>query len=260
MSGLYRQWCRSKKNVNGNKVLRYLTERKSGRSIVLRQLSDRARDHYISNKEITEYVDALGFPKAAESVRELLPKTPRERSGELGEILAAEFVEEKLGYDVPVKKLRYKDHRNMPMRGDDMIAVAHNKKKQIRILKGEAKSARKLSKNIVEKARERLEENHGRPSAHSLNFIARRLMDDENPMRKNLGKDILKEAANRSMPKKQIAHLLFVLCGNQVKEIVRKDFDAADGERRQFSVNLRIENHGKFVSDVYEEVSSIGNS
>ena len=147
----------------------------------------------------------------------------------------------------------------MPMRGDDVIAVAHDKRKRLAILKGEAKSARRLSRKTVAGARERLEENHGRPSAHSLIFIARNLIQSEDPETKELGEDILRETANHAIPKRRIAHLLFTLCGNQVKNIVRDDFDAADGEREQHSVNLRIEDHGEFVNAVYEEASSIGN-
>ena len=136
-------------------------------------MSDRVLDHYISDEEIAAFVETLGFPKAAENIRDyLLPTEAIARSGDLGEILAAEFVEEQLDFEVPVKKLRDKDHREMPMRGDDVIAVAHDKRKRLTILKGEAKSARKLSEATVAKARERLEENHGRPSAHSLIFIA----------------------------------------------------------------------------------------
>ena len=259
MTGLYGQWCHSKKTVDGNKVLRRLTERKSGRSAVLRRLSDCARDHYISNKEIAEYIDALGFPKAAESVRELLPKTAIGRSSDLGEILAVEFVEENLDFDVPIRKLRYKDHREMPMRGDDLIAVAHDENKQLKILKGEAKSAQKLSSATVAKARKRLEENYGRPSAHSLTFVARVLMKSADSVRHDLGKDILRETVDKAVPKSRLAHFLFTLCGNRMKAVVREDFIAADGRRPQHSVNLQVENHKKFIGAVYKEVSSIGN-
>ena len=259
MVDLYRQWCCGKRTLDGRKTLWRLNEREGARDEVLKDLSDRVLNHYISDEEIARFVETLDFPKAAESIRELLPMAATGRSGDLGEILAAEFVEERLDFDVPIKKLRYKDHREMAMRGDDMIAVAHDNKERLTILKGEAKSARRLSRGTVAEARERLEENHGRPSAHSLIFVARKLIQSGDSGKKELGAEILKEAVNRPVPKRRLAHLLFTLCGNRMKDIVRDDFDAADGGREQHSVNLRIKDHGEFVDVVYVEASSIGN-
>ena len=258
MINLYRQWCCGKLNRDGRKTLWRLAEREGGRDEVLKDLSDRVLDHYISDEDIAAFVETLGFPKAAENIRDYLPTTAIGKSGDLGEILAAEFVEEQLDFEVPVKRLRYKDHREMPMRGDDVIAVAHDKRKRLTILKGEAKSARRLSGATVVEARERLEKDYGRPSAHSLIFIARKLIQSGDPERKKLGKHILREAADKAVPKGRLAHLLFTLCGNRVKDIIRDDFDTADGERKQYSVNLRVEDHRGFVNAVYEEASSIG--
>ena len=258
MSDLYQRWCDRELTVEGSKTLFFLTERESGRDETLKDLYDRVLNHYISDAEIAAFVETLGFPQAAESIRELLPMNAIGRSGDLGEILATEFVEERLEFKVPVKKLRYKDHRDMPMRGDDLIAVAYDNKKRLRILKGEAKSARSLSEATVARARERLEEDHGRPSAHSLIFVARKLIESENSGRKELGEDILR-ATNKPVPKRRLAHFLFTLSGNEVRDIVRVDFDAADGKREQHSVNLRIEDHREFVGAIYEGASSIGN-
>jgi hypothetical protein len=72
---------------------------------------------------IAEDIRALGFVGAAAVLAERLPRTPRARSGELGEIFATELVEEELGFEVPVRRLRYKDCREMALRGDDFIGV-----------------------------------------------------------------------------------------------------------------------------------------
>ena len=61
----------------------------------------------------------LGYKVAAKILSEAMPQTPKGRSGDLGEILATELVEEEIGLRVPVRRLRYKDGRNMAMRGDD---------------------------------------------------------------------------------------------------------------------------------------------
>ena len=151
----------------------------------------------------------------------------------------------------------------MPMRGEDVIGVAHDDDARLMLLKGEAKSAQVLSRQTVEGARRKLDEDYGRPSAHSLMFIARKLIQSEDPERKELGREILREAKDGAIPRRRLAHLLFTLTGNQVDQVIRDDLNGADGSRAQLSVNLRIPDHGEFVEAVYdgayEEAGSIGN-
>ena len=248
--------------MDGNKILWRLREREAGRAFVLGELPGRILDHYVSDDEIAGFLEALEFPEVAKCIRELLPTTAIGRSGDLGEILATEFVEEKLGYEVPVRRFRRKDHRQMAMRGEDVIGVAYDARDRLKLLKGEAKSARVLSRATVEGARTKLEEGHGRPSANSLIFMARQLILSEDQERKELGADILKEASNSAIPKRRLAHLLFTLSGNRVTPIMQADLAAADGMREQHSANMRIPDHGEFVEavydGVYEEADSIG--
>ena len=50
-----------------------------------------------------------------------------------------DFIEESTSYSVPIRKLRWRDHRNMAMRGDDVIGVLVNHEEQtIKFLKAEA--------------------------------------------------------------------------------------------------------------------------
>ena len=258
MADLYENWCREKRAENGRKTLWRLIEHEGVRDDVLEELSGRVLHHYVSDEDIAVFIEVLGYPKAADSIRGLLPQTTNGRSGDLGEILAVEFVEERLDYKVPVRKLRYKDHRDMAMRGEDVIAVTYDDRDRLKLLKGEAKSAEKLSKPTVKEARAKLESDHGRPSAHSLVFIARRLVQSKDPERRNLGKDILKESVNREVPKNRLGHLLFTFSGNPGSKIIRNDLESADGGREQHSVNLRIKDHREFIDTVYKGALSIG--
>lgn len=241
-----------------------MTELEGGREFVLDELPGRVLDHYVSDEEIANFFEELDFPEAANCIRTLLPTVVTSKSGDLGEILATEFVEEQLGYEIPVRKLRSRDHRDMAMRGDDLIGMTCDNTNQLKILKGEAKSAKSLSRATIKDARTRLEENHGRPSAHSLIFVARQLVKSTNTERKELGRKILSEAANQAIPKRRLAHLLFTLSGNRPREIIENDFESADGRREQHLVNLKIQDHGEFVDavyeEVYEEVLSFGDS
>ena len=79
------------------------------------------RSHYDRLERIADDVQRLGYKVAAGILRAQLPQTDKGRSGDLGEILATELVEEEIGLRVPVRRLHYKDGRNMAMRGDDFI-------------------------------------------------------------------------------------------------------------------------------------------
>ena len=254
VASLYDNWCRRQPEVHGNKTLWRLVEGERGRTFALRELPGRVLNHYVSHEEIATLLDALQFPEVAFCIRQLLPAKAIGRSGDLGEILAVEFVEEVLDYTVPIRRLRFKDHREMAMRGEDVIGAAYDDENRLNLLKGEAKSARSLSRATVKEARERLDERHGRPSANSLIFVARQLLSIGDSETNKLGRDILREAATRTMPSTRIAHLLFTFSGNIVNDIIQADVDGADGTRKQHSANLRIPTHGEFVKAVYEGV------
>ena len=75
-------------------------------------------------------LERLGKPAAAEKLRIKLPQVTKIRSGDIGEILTTDYIDEETVFSVPIKKLRWKDHRNMAMRGDDVIGVLVNQDNQ----------------------------------------------------------------------------------------------------------------------------------
>lgn len=250
---MFNEWCLDDTDVDGRKTLWRITERKNGRDAVLQELIRRVRAHYASDEEIASYLEQLGYDVTAAVVRELYPQTKTGKSGDLGEILAAELCEEWLGHAVPVRKLRQKDHRDMAMRGEDIIGVDHDDKGRLRLLKGESKSAQALGMDTVAEARAGLEANHGRPSPHSMIFIGRRLVESEEENERLLGLEILKEATERSIPLQRIAHLLFALTGNLAGAMLDDDFAAANSRREQHIAHLRIHDHADFVELVFAQ-------
>ena len=60
-------------------------------------------------------------------------------SAELGEVLARSYGEERADWGNTVNKLRWNDHREMPMRGDDLLAIRVDGR-NLSILKGEGRS------------------------------------------------------------------------------------------------------------------------
>ena len=111
-----------------------------------------------------------------------MPQTPKGRSGDLGEILATELVEEEIGLRVPVRRLRYKDGRNMAMRGDDFIGVGYDEAgEKLWLLKGEAKRNRALGKATVTSARKVLNRDSGRCTPDSAPTRAARARRESAP-------------------------------------------------------------------------------
>ena len=119
----------------------------------------------------------LGKPAAAALIEGKLPTTKAIRSGDLGEIYATEWIDAHSGgYRAPIKRLRWKDHRNMAMRGDDVIGILQDAQSQrLHFLKTEAKSRATLTAQVLTDARTGLDKDGGLPSAHALSFISARV-------------------------------------------------------------------------------------
>lgn len=140
---LFNAWCDFEEEVldatthNKKRLWKY-TEKVDGRAAIKEQLCVKARSHYDTLENIADTIARLGYEGAAAILRERLPQTATARSGELGEILATELTEEKIGFRVPVRRLRYKDGREAALRGDDFIGINLDNN-ELRLLKGEAK-------------------------------------------------------------------------------------------------------------------------
>lgn len=208
--------------------------------------------HYTSESRIAHLLEKLGKQKAAAYLRDKLPETPKIRSGDLGEILATHFVDECTEYKAPIKRLRWKDHREMAMRGDDIIGIALNDgNQQVKFLKGEAKSRKSLSTNVVQEARSALNACDGMPTPHSLAFISERLFD----MGKVELADLISQAQlTDGISEQQVSHLLFIFCGNEPYRYLKKDLDDYTGPFPQSAVGLIAGKHQDFIFKVYSQV------
>jgi len=255
---LFDDWCQSSREETKQKRLWKFTEKHKGRNAIKAQLCTTVRSHYDFLDRIADDIKRLGYTAASAILRERLPKTKKARSGEIGEILATELVEEELGFNVPVRRLHYKDGREMALRGDDFIGIGYDSKGKLWLLKGEAKSQSVLSKTTITKARDVLNRDNGRCTPISLLFVADRLLDrggdDE-----ELGRAIKMEVGTKALRPNRVDHVLFTLSGNKPPSALKEDLDAANPERRQTVINLRIEDHQEFIAEIYDEAADIGN-
>jgi len=257
MKDMFDAWCDTSEERAGRKTLWRATEAQGKREVVLQEIAERTMSHYVSDTEIALFLEALGYDGAAEVIRTQYPLKPTGRSADLGEILNTEIIEEWCGHTVPIRKLRDKDHREQAMRGEDVVGVKIDKNDRLCLLKSEAKSARSLSTGTVEEAREALEANSGRPTSHTLIFIARRLLERGDEIEKPLGARILKESIAKEVPKTRLSHCLFVFTGNKAGDMLDDDFANADATRDQYIIQLRIKDHAAFVESVYDEVINL---
>jgi hypothetical protein len=215
--------------------------------------------HYASEEQVARALARLGKPAAAALIEGKLPTTKQIRSGDLGEIYATEWIDAHSGgYRAPIKRLRWKDHRNMAMRGDDVIGIAQDQATgRLQFLKTEAKSRVALSGGVVAQARAGLDKDGGLPSAHALSFMSARLLE--------LGDAALADAIDDAqlklgIPAQSVRHLLFTFSGNAPDAHLTASLQTYAGPIAQWGLGLRVEGHAAFIGAVYDQVIANANN
>lgn len=255
--GLFTTWCDISATPQGVHRLIVLTEKSGGRGKILKALGEIVRSHYEDPDVIADDLKRLGYKKTAAFLRKELPASRRARSGDLGEILATEFVTRRTDYKVPVKRLRYKDGRELALRGDDLIGLLTASGK-LQFLKGEAKSRKSMDEKTVKEARKALRKNRGRPSSHSLNFIAKRLIDSSDAEHQGLGRQIRDALIDRSITSDQVKHMIFAFSRNDARALLGADIKAYTGSIAQRAVAFRVDDHQAFIALIFKEALALG--
>lgn len=248
---LFDPWCSGQEVSEKTKALRLLESNSEKQAAVVTALQSLVPTHYCKPAVIKKWLNKWGYEKTLKAVKKDLPEEKKARSDDMGEILATEYVNRKLDFNVPVFKLRWRDHRELALRGDDIFAVRIDKKDRVHFLKGEAKSRAVLSADVVTEASAALGLHDGRPAPHTINYVVKRLYD--------LGDDDLAEAieehlSGKSIPRKRVTHLLFVFCGNNPTNHLKKHYESYDGSVQRIVVGLRVKEHGNFIKRVFDGV------
>jgi hypothetical protein len=221
-----------------------MTEVAGARAGVLDDVRDVVRSHYVSPEVTGERIAELGAPKTAQLLREHVPTTKTARSGDLGEVLATEIAEHMLKFTVPIRRLRWKDGRNMALRGDDIVGIRLDANGKLEFLKGESKSRAALSTGVLDEAGEALDRDRGRPTRHAVLFVAGRLRergDDALAAR-------LESAVLDSFAGTMVEHLLLALTGSNPKNLLNDHLTAAAKKiRTRHAVGVQIADHGAFI-------------
>lgn len=255
----FNDWCDAADTPAGNHHVRVITGRPADAATGVQVTASAVPAHYAAEERIAAALAKLGKAASAKMITDLLPQTPQIRSGDLGEIYATEWIDAHSGYRAPIKRLRWKDHRNMAMRGDDVIGMIIDPATQrLRFLKTEAKSRIDLRAQTLIEARTGLDKDGGLPSSHALSFISARLMElgNDAPL-----VDAIDEALYRhGIPPDSVKHLLFTFSGNSPQVLLTQALQAYPGPIGQWGVGLHVDGHAAFVGAVYDRVIADANN
>lgn len=247
MSNFLDSWIEPKKpttkNVPSN--VSVLVEKAGARSVVSDALQQAVRDHFIGLDIIARMG---GLEKALTTLRESLPASKRVRSGDMGELLATEYVAQKTSFAVPIKRLRWKDDRTVTMRGDDIVAIRLSPLPPT-ILKVESKSKARLQPQTVVEAVGQLDKFAGRPNPCSLAFTSKRLRE-----RKTASDDataeFIEKVQDDKIPGLRVEHLVFTFSGNDSESSLTAHANGGTLPRRM--VGLVVADHQDFIKNVFD--------
>ena len=249
---LFDTWCDIADEAVGAHRLRVLTEKPDVRAVIEPLVDTAVVDNYDDVTRLQHWAQYLGLPNAAAVLDDTFPTELRAQSGHVGEICLTESVPELFEtFTVPLKRLRWLDGRNMSLRGEDFIGVEADAE-PVRFLKAEAKSRAGLAAGVVAEAREALQRHNGRPSAHAMLFVARRL--DE------IGQDalsliFLEYERRTAMTDAQLVHVLFTFSGNNSADLLRADLQACVSPIEQHAVGLVVPDHPDFIQGIYARLT-----
>jgi hypothetical protein len=247
-------WCSEKEeSVSTHKLHRLLADPAKIEQVV-ETLAESVPDFYVEPSRVAKLLSKLGKTAAAKFVEEKLPTQATIQSGDLGEILCTAYVHEMTPFNLGIKRLRWKDHRNMSMRGEDVLAFRlSGKKNSLQILKAEVKSAEKMSSTIIGKARRALSANSELPSPHAISFVADRLNETGNTALSDaLDKAQLKDGIKPT----QVSHMLFTFSGNDPSKQLKANLQTYTGSTPQYYAALCVTTHQTFIKKVFEAVST----
>lgn len=249
--GQFDKWCNAPTEVAiAKNKLEVISVNSKKLSLAIRLVASTVPEQYITKERLADILKKFGKTKAAKRLEMKLPTSKSLRSGELGEILCASFIKEKTPFTTVANKLRWKDHRAMAMRGDDVLGFSLGGTR-LKVLKAEAKSGVAMSGMVISEAREALSTHKGLPNPHSLAFIAEQAGSEGNF---ELQDAIDVAQLKNGLRPTQVTHMLFTFSGNNTERLLKKNLTAYSGTISQHYVGLHLPEHQDFIRQVFEGV------
>lgn len=239
---LFGDWLESMPSTSANVSL--FQERSGTRAVGLDAFNELLADHFVGEAVVLKMG---GYAKAATTLKNSLPTSKRIKSGDLGELMATEYVDAETTFRVPFRKLRWKSDREMPMHGNDVVAI-ELRGTSIHVLKGESKCRARFAPAHFAEAAKGLDGHDGRPNPSTLAFITKRLYEQN---RDQEAKVFEKLQVDGAVPAKNIEHLIFALAGhNPSKQLVSAPQPRNSAIKRGGAAVV-ITDHSAFIDAVY---------
>lgn len=246
------KWCVESEETLAKHKLRRLAVDTATQTKAVAAIAKAIPDYYTDPQRVASLLKKLGKPAAAAHVEQKLPTQKSIRSGDLGEILCNAYVHEATPFSLGIKRLRWKDHRNMSMRGEDVLAFNLGpKNSSLKILKAEVKSRAGMATAVINEARAALSANNELPSPHALAFVADRSHQTGDTI---LGDALDKAQLKDGIRPSQVSHMLFTFSGNNPVKLLKTNLQAYTGSVPQHYVGLHVQGHQDFIKAVFAAV------
>lgn len=219
-------------------------EREGTRAAALNLMETLLANHFVGEEVVMKIG---GYNLAAQVIKNSLPTNKRTQSGDLGELIASEYVDACTTYKVPFRKLRWKSDRQMPMHGNDIIAIGHDGTRHC-VLKVESKSRVKFAAAAVTEAADGLDGHDGYPNPSTMAFVMKRLYEANRDAEAKIFETL--QVANALSPS-NVSHLIFALAGADPSALLAKVKKPANAGIKRSTAAVIIADHGSFVGMVY---------
>jgi hypothetical protein len=242
-SDLFAKWLISEPVSTAG--IEYYIEKKGAQATGLGLLKPLVADHFVGESTVMKLG---GYEKAAEVLQNSLPTSKRTRSGDLGELLATEYVNSQTEFTVPIKKLKWKSDRQMPMHGNDVLGLNY-KSNPRRLLKCECKSRKQFGDSAVKEASDGLDGFDGRANPSTLAFITKRLFEENRDDEARMWNEL---QTKDTLPARNLTQMVFALGGNDPTPALAKcpKSKVKGIERRHAAV--RVAGYDDFIEAVYK--------
>lgn len=192
-----------------------IAEQMDQRAHVLDAITRAIFIHHNDPLEFRGYVVQLGYQQAAE-LFDKRPKDDKSRKANFGEIVAAEYLRQVEGYDLPVYRLRWNTNPDTSMRGEDVLAFKFGTPDGIgrEMCVAESKVVGQFASSTVTEAYDQLSKGK-RPRPNSIPFVCSVLrLQGEGEKAKAIVQFLNRVDAH---PPKRV-NFLFIVTGNKPRD------------------------------------------
>lgn len=246
----FNEWCVETEVTVPKHRLRLVASEPAKLTHAIGAVASALPDYYASPSRVAELLRKFNRGAAAKYVEDKLPTSKSIRSGDLGEVLCTAYVAENTPFVLGIKRLRWKDHRNMSMRGEDVLAFSMGAAAgTLKVLKAEVKSRAQMTSKVLGEARAALSSNHGLPSPHAVSFVTDRLHEAGETALADVLDDVL---LNKGLSTNQVTHMLCTFSGSDPTNLLKANLSGYSGPVQQYYLGLRVEAHQDFIKKVFE--------